>query len=68
MVHALLFLLILILVLVSFVDFFYWGVANVSNICWRLHLRHRRFDLCGLHHQHISAIAVTAMIFVALEY
>ena len=66
MVHALLFLLVL--VLVSFVDSFSWCVSNFLNICFRLHFRHRRFDLCCLHHQHISAIAVTAMIFVALEY
>jgi len=66
MVHALLFLLIL--VLVSFVDSLYWGVAGISNICLRPQFCHRRFDLCCLHHQHISAIAVTAMIFVALEY
>ena len=66
MVHALLF--VLILVLVSFFVSFYLGVANYLNICLRRQFRHRRFDLCCLDHQHISAIAVTAMIFVALEY
>ena len=58
---------LLILVFVSYVHLFYWGFPSFSNICLRRHFRHRRFDLCCLHHQHVSAIAVTAMIFIALH-
>ena len=43
------------------------GCCKFFEYLFETEFCHRRFDLCCLHHQHISAIAATAMIFVALH-